>query len=116
MGAVAVLGGIWEIAFCASPSGADHGQRLQCRQVADALLADAEFRALRLDTWLNTPPESSSRLRSWPYAAPFKQDIDLLIEGLQLAAQRQQAEARQKLAGGLLGGAALAIILGSSRS
>jgi hypothetical protein len=26
---------------------------------------------------------------------PFKQDIDLLIEGLQLAAQRQQAEARQ---------------------
>jgi len=51
-----------------------------------------------------------------PDAAPFKQDIDLLIEGLQLAAQRQQAEARQKLAGGLLGGAALAIILGSSRS
>ena len=35
MGAVAVLGGIWEIAFCASPSGgtsgAGHGQRLQCR-------------------------------------------------------------------------------------
>jgi hypothetical protein len=36
-------------------------------------------------------------------AAPFKQDIDLLIEGLQLAAQRQQAEARPKLAVGLLG-------------
>ena len=31
-----------------------------------------------------------------PDAAPFKQDIDLLIEGLQLAAQRQQAEARQE--------------------
>ena len=49
-------------------------------------------------------------------AAPFKQDIDLLIEGLQLTAQRQQAEARPKLAVGLLGGAALAITLGSSRS
>jgi hypothetical protein len=35
-------------------------------------------------------------------AAPFKQDIDLLIEGLQLAAQRQQAEARPKPAVGLL--------------
>jgi hypothetical protein len=39
---------------------------------------------------------------------PFKQDIDLLIEGLQLVAQRQQAEPRQELAVGLLGGAALA--------
>jgi hypothetical protein len=40
----------------------------------------------------------------------------LLIEALQLAAQRQQAEARQKIAVGLLGGAVLAIALGSSRS
>jgi hypothetical protein len=40
----------------------------------------------------------------------------LLTEALQLAAQRQQAEARQKLVVGLLGGAALAIALGSSRS
>ena len=39
----------------------------------------------------------------------FKLDIDLLIEALQLASQRQQAEARQKLAVGSLGGAALAI-------
>jgi hypothetical protein len=46
---------------------------------------------------------------------PFQQDIDLLIAALQLAAQRQQAEARQKIAVGLLEGAALAIALGSSR-
>jgi hypothetical protein len=39
-----------------------------------------------------------------------------VIEALQLAAQRQQAEARQKIAVGLLGGAALPIALGSSRS
>jgi hypothetical protein len=37
-------------------------------------------------------------------AVPFKQDIDLLIEGLQLAAQKQQAEARPKLAVSLLRG------------
>jgi hypothetical protein len=46
---------------------------------------------------------------------PFQQDIDLLIAALQLAAQRQQAEARQKIAVGLLGGTALAIALGSFR-
>jgi hypothetical protein len=34
-------------------------------------------------------------------AAPFKQDIDLLIEGLQLAVQRQQAEASRRLARGM---------------
>ncbi len=85
--------------------------------IADALLADAEFRALRLGTWLNTP--SGELLAAAVTAltpAPFNQDLELLIEALQLAAQRQQAEARQKIAAGLLGGAVLAIALGSSRS
>ena len=85
-------------------------------QIADALLADAEFRALRLGTLLSTP---SGELLAAAVTAltppPFQQDIDLLIAALQLAAQRQQAEARQKIAVGLLGGAALAIALGSSR-
>jgi hypothetical protein len=86
-------------------------------QIADALLADAEFRALRLGTWLNTP---SGELLTAAVTAltppPFQQDIALLVEALHLAAQRQQAEARQKIAVGVLGGAALAIALGSSRS
>jgi hypothetical protein len=85
-------------------------------QIADTLLADAEFRALRLGTWLSTP---TGELLAAAVAAltppPFQQDAALLIEALQLAAQRQQAEARQKIAVGLLGGAALAIALGSSR-
>jgi hypothetical protein len=67
--------------------------------------------------WLSTP---SGELLAAAVTAltppPFQQDIDLLIAAaLQLAAQRQQAEARQKIAVGLLGGAALAIALGSSR-
>jgi hypothetical protein len=58
-------------------------------QAADALLADAEFGALRLGAWLNTPSgESVAAAVMALTAAPFKQDIDLLIEGLQLAAQR----------------------------
>lgn len=44
---------------------------------------------------------------------PFKQDIDLLIEALQLAAG---AASRGAVAVGLLGDAALAIALGSSRN
>jgi hypothetical protein len=85
-------------------------------QVADALLASAEFRALRLGTWLNTP---SGEFLGAAVAAlappPLDEDAGLLTDALQLAAQRQQAEARQKIAAGLLGGAVLAIALGSSR-
>ena len=85
-------------------------------QIADALLADAEFRALRLGTWLTTPAgEFFAAAVAALTPPPFQQDAALLIEALQLAAQRQQAEARQKIAVGLLGGAALAIALGSSR-
>jgi len=103
-----VLEGIWEIAFCASPSGGLLGQAMasvySAGQVADALLADAEFRALRLGTWLNTPLRGGIAAAVMALTAvPFKQDIDLLIEGLQLAARRQQAEARPKLAVDLLG-------------
>ena len=44
-------------------------------QVADALLADAEFRALRLGTWLNTPSgEGVAAVVMALTAAPFKQD------------------------------------------
>jgi hypothetical protein len=47
---------------------------------------------------------------------PFKQGTDLLIEGLQLAAQRQQAEGAAETSGRLARGAALSITFGSSRS
>lgn len=91
-------------------------QHYTAAQIADALLADAEFRALKLGTWLSTP---SGELIEAAVTAivppPYNEDITLLAEALQLAAQRQQAEARQKLAAGLLGGAALAIAIGASR-
>jgi hypothetical protein len=85
-------------------------------QVADALLADSEFRALRLGTWLSIPPgEVLAAAVTALTPPPLDQDAELLTEALLLAAQRQQAEAQQKIAIGLLGGAALAIALGSSR-
>jgi hypothetical protein len=84
-------------------------------KVADALLADQGFRSLKLGTWLSTPPtellDSAVGALS-PRLQPA--DAGLLVEALTLAAHRQQTETRQKLAAGLLGGAALAFVIGSS--
>jgi hypothetical protein len=100
-----VLGGIWEIAFCASPSGAGHGQRF-------TVPGRSRTRSLPTPGFEHLGSAPGSTLPSGEgvaaavmalTAAPFKQDIDLLIEGLQLAARRQQAEARPKLAVDLLG-------------
>lgn len=86
-------------------------------QIAGALLADAEFRALKLGTWLNTPSgELLAEAVTLLTPQPYSEDMDLLVDALRLAAQRQQEEARQKLAVGMLGGAALAIAIGASRS
>jgi hypothetical protein len=86
-------------------------------QVAGALLADAEYRALKLGTWLNTPDgELVAAAVEALIPPPYREDIELLVTALQLAAQRQQEEARQKIALGLLGGgAALALAIGASR-
>jgi hypothetical protein len=79
--------------------------------VAQWLLADAEFRALKLGNWLKTPDgeffeEAVSMLLPTPYA----QDAELLMEALKLAVGLQQAEARAKIAGAIaLGGVAIAI-------
>lgn len=58
-------------------------------QIADTLLADAAFRALRLGTWLSTPPGELVGAAVTALAPPpYQEDVDLLIEALQLAAQR----------------------------
>jgi len=87
------------------------------RNVADWLLADAEFKALKLGNWLTTPDgkfftEAVSMIAPVPYA----QDIDLLIEALELAAKVQQEEARGKIALVVFGVGAAALILGSGRA
>jgi hypothetical protein len=45
---------------------------------------------------------------------PYGQDAELLITALQLAAQQQQTEARQKILAGVAVGGVLALALGSS--
>ena len=83
-------------------------------KVAEALLADAAFRALKLGTWLSTPPGdvlTAAVAALWPPLHPA--DADLLVKALAMAARRQHEEAQQKLVAGLLGGAAVALVIGS---
>jgi hypothetical protein len=93
---------------CASPSGDFWGRPWP----ASTVPGRSRTRSLPTPSFehLGSAPGSTPRSGEGVAAAvmaltvaPFKQDIDLLIEGLQLAAQRQQAEARPKLAVGLLG-------------
>jgi len=86
-------------------------------QVAQALLRDAQFRALRLGTWLSTP---DGKLLAAAVEAllppPYREDAALLVDALQLAAQQQHEEARQKVFAGIIGvAAAAAIAYGASQ-
>jgi hypothetical protein len=96
------------------PAMADH---YTSAQIANELLADAEFRALKLGTWLSTPDgEIIATAVTALTPPPYKQDIDLLIEALKLAAQEQQREAREKIFVGLVFTGLATIAVGASRS
>ena len=79
--------------------------------VAGWLLADAEFRALKLGTWLSTPDGELVMAAIGMLApAPYAQDAQLLAEALQFAARQQQADARAKILAVIaIGGAVVAI-------
>ena len=83
-------------------------------KVAESLLADPGFRGLKLGSWINT---TSGEVLAAAVAALspslFPADAELLVQALALAARRQHEEAQQKLVAGLLGGAALAYVIGS---
>lgn len=83
-------------------------------EIAKALLADAEFRALKLGTWLNTPDGELLAAAVVTLAPPHQEDANLLIEALQLAAQQQLADARAKLL--VVGALVAAIAYGASHA
>jgi hypothetical protein len=86
------------------------------QQVADALFADAEFRALKLGTWLSTPEGELLTAAATALMPPlYAEDAGLLIDGLKMAAQQQQADARKTIVAAVtIGGAVLALAVGSS--
>jgi hypothetical protein len=69
------------------------------QQVADDLLSHAEAQALRLGSWLETP-EGAMIARAVELALPFpyRQDAQLLVDGLTLAARLQQGRRRREAA------------------
>jgi hypothetical protein len=79
--------------------------------VAGWLIADAEFKALKLGNWLGTPDGKLVMAAIEMLApAPYAQDAELLANAVQLAAKQQQSEARAKIfAVAAIGGAVIAL-------
>jgi hypothetical protein len=84
-------------------------------EVAQWLLADAGFKALKLGNWLSTPDgELVMAAIEMLAPAPYAQDIELLAEALQIAARQQQADARAKIAAAIALGGVAALAIGSA--
>src|SRR5215471_20764737 len=67
--------------------------RVTPAELAQDLLANAEFRALQLGTWLNRPDaELITAAVEAITPPPYREDIDLITEALKLAAQGQRGQ------------------------
>jgi hypothetical protein len=88
--------------------------RPSAEELAEQLLADAEFGAIRLGTFLDTPDGellvTAVELVSPPF---YRDDIELLVAALKLAARIQQRQ--QRLGGVLIGAAAVALVASFAR-
>ena len=83
-------------------------------ELAGQLLATAEFRALSLGTWLGTPDGEFFTAAVEAVSPPFyRQDEELIVEALKLAAKMQSGNRRA--AGALALGAVVAGIFLISR-
>ena len=73
------------------------------QEIAEELFADAEFKALKLGTFLNTPDGQLLAAAAEAITPlPYRQDLALLIDALQLAAKMQQDAARETLVKGAM--------------
>jgi hypothetical protein len=100
------------------PNAQPVAQRHSAEEIAGQLYADANFRALQLGTWLNTPDgELLAAAVEALTPPPYQQDIELLVEALQLAAKMQQRDARgNAVAAGLLIAAGGALLASAARA
>jgi hypothetical protein len=103
----------WPRLGCISSSLGVH--RYTPETLAQELLNSAEFRALQLGTWLGTPDgELISAAVHAVMPPPYRQDIDLLIEALKIAAKAQQKDAREKAIATGVGLAALGVLIAAA--
>jgi hypothetical protein len=102
----------WEASYFYPP--ATIASQHTAGEAAQWLLADAEFKALKLGNWLSTPDgQLVMEAVEMVTPAPYAEDARLLAEALQVAAKQQQADARAKLAG-VLTLAGIAVAIGAS--
>ncbi|WP_157546733.1 hypothetical protein [Hamadaea tsunoensis] len=80
-------------------------------QIAEQLLSDLEFRALKLATFLNTPDGRmlAAAVESLTPAL-YAQDVTLLIEALTIAGRIQQEQVRETVVNGVVVGAGVALV------
>ncbi len=86
-------------------------------ELAQDLVANAEFRALQLGTWLNRPDtELITAAVEAITPPPYREDIELITEALKLAARAQRGEGigRALLTSGAAAG--LTLLLAASKS
>jgi hypothetical protein len=73
--------------------------QMTSQELAQDLAANAEFRALQLGTWLNRPDvELITAAAEAITPPPYRQDIEVLIEGMKLAAQLQRRDGWNRVA------------------
>ena len=86
-------------------------------ELARGLLADTEFRALQLGTWLNQPDgELITAAVEAITPPPYREDIELLTEALKLAAQAQRGEGIGRAILTTVAAAGLTLFFATSRS
>lgn len=104
------MGFPWENRFSNYPD-----PRPSVEQLADELLGIAEVRALRLGAWLTTPDGEMIAQAVEAMSPPlYRQDVELLVAALQLAAKRQQLEGQERAGKFAVGaiGVATAVAIG----
>lgn len=92
-----------------------HYQRPTSEELAEQLLDDTEFRALQLGTWLGTTQGQVIAEAVEMVTPPFyRGDVELLVDGLTLAARMQATEGERaagKVVLGVIGLVAVLIVL-----
>jgi hypothetical protein len=90
--------------------------RPQAEVVANELLADAEFRAIQLGTWMNTPDgQLIGSVVSSLVPGVYRSEIRLLIRALQLAAALQRNAGKQRAEQVLVVAAVAALLIAIAR-
>jgi hypothetical protein len=104
--------GLWGSAYLGYPGSSYPLQRPTTEQLANDLLSVAEFRSLQLGTWLSTTDGQILTKAVEMVAPPFyRQDVELLVDALKLAASMQQRESQQVAGKIALGAVVVGVVI-----